>query len=145
MTALISMCERVRDVVSNTFTETVNLTMNCLCFDGFPTTAGVTLDNGFGEYELPIVFAVPGATDLSPPPFYYIDGVTFTDADFVPAEPATAAFTYFVDGLLCCSTTTHCLQIPMHGISATDIQHHRRPRAYLCRPQCVQCLSDCLQ
>ena len=24
--------------------------------------------------------------------------MTFTDADFVPAEPATAAFTYFVDG-----------------------------------------------
>ncbi|HPR28846.1 MAG TPA: PKD domain-containing protein [Chitinophagales bacterium] len=88
------------DVVSNTFTETVNLTMGtAFVFDGFfPTTAGVTLDNGFGEYELPIVFAVPGATDLSPPQFYYIDGVTFTDADFVPAEPATAAFTYFVDG-----------------------------------------------
>jgi len=86
------------DVASGEYTNPVNVTAGTdYEYSAFyATMAPVSMDDGAGTYELPIVFALPGADDLSAPQFYYIKGVTFTDDDF-GAEPAAAAnFTFSV-------------------------------------------------
>lgn len=88
------------DIASGEYTNPVNIT------DGtdytysayYPTMAPVSMDNGAGEYELPIVFSVPGADDVSPPQFYYAKGIIFTDDDFGAEPAAIANFTFSVSG-----------------------------------------------
>ncbi len=74
----------------------------------YATMAPYAMDNGAGEYELPIVFAVTGGYDLSPPQFYYVKGITFTDADFGAEPAAVANFTFSVGtgGLVSFSNTS---------------------------------------
>jgi PKD repeat protein len=62
----------------------------------YPNLSPVVMDNGAGEYELPIVFAQPGALDTDPAEFIYIKGLTMTDADFCGEPAADANFTFSV-------------------------------------------------
>lgn len=86
------------DIVSGEYTNEINFSAGT-DFEYsmyFATTSPVTMDNGSGEYEIPIVIAEPGADENSPPQFHYVKGVTFVDADF-GAEPAPVAnFTYSI-------------------------------------------------
>lgn len=61
----------------------------------YPTTAQVAIDNG-DSYELPVVFALPGATDVDAPQFYYIKGLTFLETEFGAGPAAVANFTYSI-------------------------------------------------
>lgn len=98
------------DVASGEYTNPVNITAGTdFEYSAFyATMAPVSMDNGAGEYELPIVFALPGADDLSPPQFYYVKGITFTDADFGGEPAAVANFTFSVGtaGLVSFSNTS---------------------------------------
>ncbi|MBK7110594.1 MAG: T9SS type A sorting domain-containing protein [Bacteroidetes bacterium] len=51
----------------------------------YPTMSSVSIDNDY-TYELPVVFALPGELDISPPQYYYIKGITFFDEEFCSIE-----------------------------------------------------------
>lgn len=53
----------------------------------FPVVSPVTMDDGYGNYEIPVVFFQP-TTDV-----FYLKGVTLTDEDFSP--DAVADFGYY--------------------------------------------------
>ena len=98
------------DIASGEYTNEVNVSAGT-DFEYsmyYATMAPYAMDNDAGEYELPIVFAVPGPDDLSPPQFYYVKGVTFTDADFGAEPAAVANFTFSVGtgGLVSFSNTS---------------------------------------
>ncbi|MBK8488639.1 MAG: T9SS type A sorting domain-containing protein [Chitinophagales bacterium] len=59
----------------------------------YPTTASVSIDNG-DSYEIPVVFALPGALDTDPPQFYYIKGLKFLESEFGGEPAAVANFNY---------------------------------------------------
>lgn len=59
----------------------------------YPTTGQVSIDNG-DSYEVPVVFALPGVDDVSPPQFYYIKGITFDESEFGGEPAAIANFNY---------------------------------------------------
>lgn len=52
----------------------------------FPTMAPIVKDNG-DSYEIHVVFALSGGTDLDPPQYYYIKGMTFIDEDSCSLAP----------------------------------------------------------
>ncbi|HQU77700.1 MAG TPA: PKD domain-containing protein, partial [Chitinophagales bacterium] len=53
----------------------------------FPVVSPVTMDDGYGNYEIPVVFFQP------PADVFYLKGVTLTDEDFSP--DAVADFGYY--------------------------------------------------
>lgn len=68
-------------------------------FDGvafFPTMAPTVISSGSEfDYELPVVFAIPGADAASTAQFVYANGIGFNEADFGALAPApTAGFTW---------------------------------------------------
>jgi PKD repeat protein len=84
------------DIASGEYTPIVNVSAGS-DFEYsmfYATMAPISMDNGAGEYELPVVFAQPGADDLSPPQFYYVKGITFTDDDFGGEPAAVANFSF---------------------------------------------------
>jgi hypothetical protein len=62
----------------------------------FPTIAPEVIETGSSfDYELPVVFAEPGSDALSPPQFYYAQGIGFDEDAFGLAAPLpSAGFTY---------------------------------------------------
>ena len=107
------------DVSTGNYTPTVDFTTGTdfenNCF--FPTMAAVCKDLG-GTYELPIVFADPGATDLVAPQFYYTAGVSFIDDDFGGCDPAPPTDIY-ADGITATTATIHWTIAP--GTSASRL------------------------
>ncbi|MBK6730306.1 MAG: T9SS type A sorting domain-containing protein [Bacteroidetes bacterium] len=107
------------DISSDSYSPTVDFTTGTdfenNCF--FPTMAPVCKDLG-GTYELPIVFADPGATDLVAPQFYYAAGVTFIDDDFGGCFPAPPTDIY-ADGITATTATIHWTIAP--GTSASRL------------------------
>jgi PKD repeat protein len=86
------------DVVSGEYTNVVNVTQGT-DFEYsayYATTSPVSMDDGAGTYEVPVVFSLPGADELSAPQYYYVKGITFTDADFGAEPAAVANFTFSV-------------------------------------------------
>lgn len=86
------------DVASGEYTFTSNFT-KLTSFDGtafFPTLAPVIIETGTeADYQLPVVFAVPGTDAASAPQFVYVHGIGFNDEDFgLLAPPPLSAFTY---------------------------------------------------
>ena len=86
------------DVASGEYTFISNFT-KLTSFDGvafFPTLSPLVIETGSeSDYQLPVVFAVPGTTGADPPQFVYVHGIGFNDEDFgVLAPPPTAGFTF---------------------------------------------------
>lgn len=67
----------------------------------FPVCAPITMETGSEQdYEIPVVFAQPGADDLAPPTFFFIRGAGFNEDEFgVLAPNATADFSFSASGL----------------------------------------------
>lgn len=68
-------------------------------FDGvafFPTMAPIVIETGSDfDYELPVVFAIPGSDAASPAQFVYANGIGFNESDFGALAPApSAGFTW---------------------------------------------------
>ncbi len=89
------------DVATGDYTFVQNFTKGT-SYDGvafFPTLAPDCIDGGDDfDYEMPIVFAVPGADALSPPQFVYAKGVGFDEEHFGAIAPMpVAGFTYVLD------------------------------------------------
>jgi len=65
----------------------------------FPVAAPTVIETGDDfDYEVAVVFAQPGADDLSPPTFFFIRGAGFNEAEFgVSAPSATADFSFVVN------------------------------------------------
>jgi hypothetical protein len=71
---------RAFNVANQDYSEIINLTEGSDAeeFAFWQTIAPVSIDNGeCFEYELPIVFSEPGASDTEPLQFYYLRGVGF--------------------------------------------------------------------
>ncbi|MBI1192891.1 MAG: T9SS type A sorting domain-containing protein [Bacteroidetes bacterium] len=64
----------------------------------FPVVAPTVIETGDDfDFEVPVVFAQPGADDLSPPTFFFIRGAGFNDDEFgLSAPSATADFSFVV-------------------------------------------------
>lgn len=89
------------DINSGLYTPPTNITHSTsyegICY--FPTLAPVCISGGAShDYEIPVVFAQPGATDADPANFVYIGGAGFDDEDFGAEPSAVADFTYAVAG-----------------------------------------------
>jgi hypothetical protein len=73
------------DVVTGLRTPTRNVTAGSV-YDGsvfYPATAAITRENHpVLDFQIPVVFTVPGATDLDPAQHVYLADAGFTDADF---------------------------------------------------------------
>jgi len=98
------------NVASDEYSNPVNITSGTdYEYSAFyATMAPTVMDDGAGNYELPIAFALPGADDLSAPQFYYVKGITITDADFGAEPAAVANFTFSVgtEGLVSFSNSS---------------------------------------
>ncbi|MFN3940000.1 MAG: T9SS type A sorting domain-containing protein, partial [Chitinophagales bacterium] len=83
------------DVATGNYTASVNFSVGTDFENStyFPTMAPVSRDLG-GTYELPVVFADPGVSDLVAAQFYYAMGITFSDADFNFCNPVAPAGLY---------------------------------------------------
>lgn len=93
------------DAVTGNYTETVDYSTGTDFENNiwYPTTAPVSKDLG-GTYEIPVVFADPGVSDLVAPQFYYAMGVTFSDEDFNNCNPV-APDGIFADDITATSAT----------------------------------------
>ena len=82
------------DVASGDLTYIKNFTINS-AFDGsvfFPTLSPVSISGGIDyDYEMPIVFAEPGATALDAPQYYFVKGAGFNENDFGATAPTGLA------------------------------------------------------
>lgn len=87
------------DVATGNYTENTNFSAGTDYENSiyFPTIAPVSRNLG-GTYEIPVVFADPGVSDLVAPQFYYAMGVSFTDEDFNFCN-AVAPTGLYVDGI----------------------------------------------
>jgi len=78
------------DVATGKLTFIKNFTMNS-AFDGsvfYPTLSPVSISQGDDyDFEMPIVFAEPGATALDAPQYYFIKGAGFNENDFGATAP----------------------------------------------------------
>lgn len=86
------------DVTSQEYTNQVDISSGT-DYDGamyYPTLAPYSMDLG-GLYELPVVFALPNADDVTPPQYYYVKGIQFDDDDFGAEPAADASYTYSVN------------------------------------------------
>ncbi len=78
------------DIATGDLTFIKNFTENT-AFDGsvyYPTLSPVSISGGDDfDYEMPIVFAEPGASALDAPQYYFIKGAGFNNGDFGSTSP----------------------------------------------------------
>lgn len=75
------------EVATGNYTPELNITAGTDYANSayYPTMSPVSIDHGY-TYELPVVFALPGELDISPPQYYYIKGITFFDEEFCSVD-----------------------------------------------------------
>ncbi|MBL8001723.1 MAG: T9SS type A sorting domain-containing protein [Flavobacteriales bacterium] len=111
------------NVSTGLWTAAKNLTFNTNAEGAawFHTVANISISNGADfDYELPIVYAEPGAADTDPCGFWYLKGVGFDDAEFAfaigmsenPLDDKVAVFP---------NPTNGNLNVMLNGIGQVDI------------------------